>query len=448
MLHGLPSRRNTVKSFKSAFGLQEHQYQLNERSNQTLATVYLPASIPSMLNVSPGLWHWVTTSELSAEHPRVFTPAGEPIYDHLPPHLLVPYTPPASEKLAASRSTSSTLLSGYSTPKVARKSVDHDDYRVRRFFINIMSIQLKTQNYNNIICVIGIGDQKRTTSILHLQKIKMQKGTITECLEGFLFDVPADASDFVLSIHFYTKGSESSGIVSSPSISSMSSLSNLNFFKKQHSQMFNFNDKIPASPQSLGVFLGELSIVVPASHPFAKIPGSHAINSPKKEIGRLSIQMGIYDDYHYIPLPELPIEMMSYGDYLNFYLYTKGGLIWDKKWVVASTDGLLVYNAEYRENKDPIAWLPFKQLRSVEKANKEFMAAPNCMQLSISLPWIDDLHVFLPTEVSSAWKDQVAEAGLVQKNLVVVYITADSCERKSRWKDFLECHILRNRMRH
>lgn len=49
-----------------------------------------------------------------------------------------------------------------------------------------MSIQLKSQNYNNIICVIGIGDQKRTTSILHLQKNKMQKGSITECLEGFL----------------------------------------------------------------------------------------------------------------------------------------------------------------------------------------------------------------------------------------------------------------------
>lgn len=116
-------------------------------------------------------------------------------------------------------------------------------------------------------------------------------------------DVPTDAADFVLSIHFYTKGNESSGIVSSPSISSMSSLSNLKFFKKQQHQMFNFNDKIPASPQSLGVFLGELSLVVPASHQFAKIPSSHAINSPKKEVGRLSIQMGIYDDYHYIPLP-------------------------------------------------------------------------------------------------------------------------------------------------
>ncbi|KAJ3257533.1 hypothetical protein HK103_004442 [Boothiomyces macroporosus] len=261
-------------------------------------------------------------------------------------------------------------------------------------------------------------------------------------------DVPTDAADFVLSIHFYTKGNESSGIVSSPSISSMSSLSNLNFFKKQQHQMFNFHDKIPASPQSLGVFLGELSLVVPASHQFAKIPSSHAINSPKKEIGRLSIQMGIYDDYHYIPLPELPMEMMSYADYLNFYLYTKGGLIWDKKWVVASTDGLLVYNAEYRENRDPIAWLPFKQLLKIEKANREFMAAPNCLELSISLPWIDDLHVFLPTEVSSTWKDQVAEAGQVGKNNVIVYITADSKERMSRWKDFLECHILRNRMRH
>lgn len=112
--------------------------------------------------------------------------------------------------------------------------------------------------------------------------------------------------------------------------------------------------------------------------------------------------------------------------------------------MIASQDGLFVYSAEYKDSKSPHAWIPFRQMVKVEKAERVFMPCLYTLQVSIALPWKDDTTVFNPTPFSSAWKDMVVEAGQTEKFVVKVYVSADSGERMERWKEFLECHVGRH----
>jgi hypothetical protein len=82
-------------------------------------------------------------------------------------------------------------------------------------------------------------------------------------------------------------------------------------------------------------------------------------------------------------------------------------------------------------------------MMEIKKAPREFMAAPHCFQVSIVVPWKDDLSQFNPTTLSRTWKDQVAEAGLGKNGSMDIYVTADSSHQFQKWKDFLECHIAR-----
>lgn len=72
------------------------------------------------------------------------------------------------------------------------------------------------------------------------------------------------------------------------------------------------------------------------------------------------------------------------------------------------------------------------------------MAVPDCMLITVALPWKDDTNIFHPTPMSNAWKDMVAEAGLSGNSCIDIYVSADSSERMQRWKNYLECHISRN----
>lgn len=106
MLSGLPSRRGTMRSIKSAFGLGEEfsnisQFEEAPTVTAGLNTVYLPPSIPSLKFMSPALWNWITTGEKGQklDTPRVFSPAGESLNEPLPKCLTVNLPPlPTKER--------------------------------------------------------------------------------------------------------------------------------------------------------------------------------------------------------------------------------------------------------------------------------------------------------------------------------------------------------------
>ena len=119
-------------------------------------------------------------------------------------------------------------------------------------------------------------------------------------------------------------------------------------------------------------------------------------------------------------------------------------MIWDKKWVSASSEGMFVYSHEWREDRSPLAWIPYSQLVKVGPVHREFMALPNTLALTIALPWKDDTSVFMPTPLSSSWKDMVVEAGNAKNFSVTIFIACSSLSKYTRWKSFLECHIARS----
>lgn len=109
---------------------------------------------------------------------------------------------------------------------------------------------------------------------------------------------------------------------------------------------------------------------------------------------------------------------------------------------------MFVYSTEHRQEKQALAWIPFKQLVGVSRAQFEDMARPFTLTLSITLPWKDDTNVFMPSTLSSKWKDEVVEGGILNNFVVGIYIAADTKEKMERWLAFLTCHINRHQKRH
>ncbi len=75
----------------------------------------------------------------------------------------------------------------------------------------------------------------------------------------------------------------------------------------------------------------------------------YQITMSKKEVGKVYLAMSMLFDAPYNPIPDIPQGMNTNSDHLNFYLFTPGGLIWDKKWIIGSGNGLMVYSATFRE---------------------------------------------------------------------------------------------------
>jgi hypothetical protein len=103
-----------------------------------------------------------------------------------------------------------------------------------------------------------------------------------------------------------------------------------------------------------------------------------------------------------------------------------------------------VYSFYHQKKKSAHAYIPFKQIVKVEVPKRDVMPCLYSLQVSIAVPWRDDTSVFNPTPFTSEWKDMVVEAGIVEKFVVKIFVSADSEERMLRWKKFLECHVERH----
>ncbi|KAJ3300714.1 hypothetical protein HDV03_001982 [Kappamyces sp. JEL0829] len=474
---GLPKRSGTLHRLKGVFGAStefEHDQAAVDASHYGLYSICLSDSIRSLETLSPGLYSWIHSGEFKPKsNLRIFSPSGEKVVDGLPKHLTVPYSPPlppserlvhtsSEEQLFSVAPISKAFAESYR--KQARKPVgyaaEQTGPQVKRFFLNVMELEFSKHipNVEEVVCIITMAKQKRVTSCLPLYKAG--KAISAMCMEAFLFDVPKGQGDLIVSVLIYSRAQQSayhSTMASSPSTSSLNSnstiKSSINFLSntlKRSGTMSSVHvpdwekERAQADAGDIGAFLGDLTIVVPSAHDFGKVHSWHSINGNKKNVGRMQVQMGIYNDVDYLPVPEVPAQFAENLDDLDFYLLTPGGLTWDKKWVTASSEGMFVYSHEWRDARSPIAWIPYKQLLSVKQAQREYMAIPCALELSIALPWKDDTKVFMPTPLSSLWKDQVVEAGKASAFSVSIYIAAGSWAKMERWREFLDCHISRH----
>lgn len=156
------------------------------------------------------------------------------------------------------------------------------------------------------------------------------------CNEFFLTfsDIPQNHGDLAISILVYSK---QKSMQVSPSVSSLTSNSSRGSFfslkrrgtlsstlamHAQHSPDYT-SPRVIASGTEIGSFLDEITIIIPSTNVFSKIPSWH----PLKSLGRVRVEMGMMMDVDYQKVSEVPIGMSVNLDYLNFYLLTPGGLV-------------------------------------------------------------------------------------------------------------------------
>jgi hypothetical protein len=327
MLQGIPSRRGTIKSFKSFIGIPENDEIVFEPKEQTneLDILYLPPTIPNLKYVSPLLWNWVT----NGKYVQVFSPAGELLTDPLPRVLQQPPPLPTTERPLQPHKLSPMM--GQNPSKQARKPVQENNNENKYFFLNVKSLQLNKAQ-GPVICLVGVEDQKRCSSVIDVYKQGKNSVAFGEMHEGFLFEIPRHKQQIVLSIRVYSKH----GIVTSPSNASLSSNTSKlgGLFKKRtatSSSNFTFSDfrgpRIPADPSALGMLLCDYTMTLPSAHPFGKLDMGYSLHSGKKELGKVYVCLSMMFDAPYSPVSEVPRGMHTNDDYLNFYLYTNGGLV-------------------------------------------------------------------------------------------------------------------------
>ncbi|EGF80633.1 hypothetical protein BATDEDRAFT_24407 [Batrachochytrium dendrobatidis JAM81] len=373
-------------------------------------------------------------------------------------------------------STHGFLSSGLDLPPLPSMHTQEKP-KVKRFFIQLVDLNMsKMPPGEHIIGIVTVGDARRLTSALPLRSdSNAPKGFhySSHPMEGFIYDVPKTQQDVNITIRLYSKcmnndephdGSKSHSGLMSPSMESFSShasgfkRSTLSFFggsggsntligkrSSAHAPSSTFKQfqdqealRFPASPNAVDVTLAEMSLTLPTQHAFSKITGSYTLtaNGGKKEVARVNIQMGMFVEEEFAIEREIPTGMYRHDDTLNFLLRTSGGLFWKKYFVVGTYDGIRILDSEYLDRKDPIAWLHFSQIVDIAPADFEYMAAPNCLQVTLALPWKDDDRI-ATSPISREWREAVlGGAAAMSRYHAVIYITGDNLDRAFEWMQY------------
>lgn len=71
----------------------------------------------------------------------------------------------------------------------------------------------------------------------------------------------------------------------------------------QHDAVEQEQSRTPASPKSLGIVLGEMTVNIPTDNGFSKVVGSYRILSNKKDMGHVNLQVGMFLDTYFLPEP-------------------------------------------------------------------------------------------------------------------------------------------------
>ncbi|KAI8825707.1 uncharacterized protein EV422DRAFT_513914 [Fimicolochytrium jonesii] len=333
--------------------------------------------------------------------------------------------------------------------------------KVRRMYLQFDGLRLKSStNAQAVICRVQCGNQRPCTQIIYLRKEASKGfGLVANPKEGFIFDIDEHEPRVLIRIHATPVGATRTsldGLSSSPSFEHLASpvsdrprLNNLlsglrrsptsnSSFRFNNDAFYNSGMSTPTrvlpsnATVEAGPLLGEIIFTVPehAAYNHSKVAGEYTVMSAnaKKEIAKLSLQLGTFLDEEYVPEPEpepIPLEP-DFGDYLNFMIHTAGVSVWRKYWCVLADRELCVYDFEYRDIK-PISRLPLSSISQVHPADAEFIMAPYCIELTLTPQHTS--HDTLPD-----WTARVIDDKPGSRD-AVVYATAESHEAMIGWMD-------------
>eukprot|EP00842_Homolaphlyctis_polyrhiza_P004650 jgi/Hompol1/5186/HPOL_004206-RA len=380
------------------------EWDLQHRQSDVLYSLQLPPSIPSLERMSPELWSWVHASDIrnqgshefapfhSALHSanralpittRVFSPAGEQL--EIPKHL-------TGSTLPTSSSTGSFQSGAYTLCGAADDSHDVSD-----------AIESGSPPSSSPSNYSGGLTRKPVPTLSDLP---------TSYSHGALPALPTQERQKIK--RFFLQSDGVIGVVSAGSLRRCTSVLPLSMdtlgpkgFQIATHPMEGFLFDIPETQQDFTITIRVYSKAV-----FSET----SITTSKKEAAQINLQMGLFIDEEYWPEP-----------------------IWKKYYVVGSFEGVKVLDMEYREDIEAVAWLPFSQIVGLDQANPEFMAAPNCMRLTILLPWKSDENT-LSASASAEWRRSViAAADVLTPRFATIYITGDDAERTQAWREYLTC---------
>ena len=140
-----------------------------------------------------------------------------------------------------------------------------------------------------------------------------------------------------ISIRLYAKKDEHD-LYHSSSIGSLGPLKQFSFLNIGKKSSLNINDstfmsynnveKFPANPSNLGNLLGEFVKNIEPLLAFNKVSGTYPlVSDSKKDIGQIQLQLGLFSDCDYNPLPPLSSEFKEFSGIVSFELLTAGGVV-------------------------------------------------------------------------------------------------------------------------
>ena len=118
-------------------------------------------------------------------------------------------------------------------------------------------------------------------------------------------------------------------------------------------------------PSLLGQSIGEVQFNLHASSKFTKSSGTYTLSNGKKEVAKLFLKMGTYEDVEVVQtdiekkIAKIPI-IPEFSDFLNVLNETNMVItnrflifkLWKKYWVVYRDYGLHFFDFEYKEVKE------------------------------------------------------------------------------------------------
>jgi len=259
-------------------------------------------------------------------------------------------------------------------------------------YIQAVELQGKfSSKFSAIVCEVEVGKRKFRTDPIKIEK----HSNSVDIREGFLFNVPAANFTALVKVYGIHKTGKSVFSALTKKFNKRASL-----IRRSNDTLINSMEFNQTTDSNGGteIYLGEVSFQL-TNIKFSKLTGSYPLlisssssiasnntssskflknrkkNDPNK-VPRIVIQMGIYNEEPTkIDAQKIPSDVknisLEYENYISFLINSNRKLIWRRYWAQILNNYLYVYDAEYKNKKEPISRLNLGYVRDIGKTDPE-----------------------------------------------------------------------------
>ncbi|KAJ3121510.1 hypothetical protein HK098_003611 [Nowakowskiella sp. JEL0407] len=338
-------RSKLTRSFTANLFLNHHSNVSGNHKvdEEILKTLYVPDSLCDTDRISPSLWKWINDEDLISKKEESInlplfelkTAKGEKI--EIPHRLL--------DELNEKETSSIKLMSIFNRPK--NYSIGASENRCRkkipRFFIEVDELHLKPKyaNEDKRLQVVVESQTFVSGPFAWKKDAKESKNEFrlsTSPRVAMIFDVPE--TEFTITLKIISGKDANTNLSSLESNSS--SIESFNtqgqrarvptrlvqsiFRHRRETTAANIlltEDGVARSTKGENEVVCQLGFTFPSDRAWPKVAGSYPLNSftkgPRKEVGKVSLQMGLFLDEEY--LYEEPLVEEN-AEYFDVYIHT------------------------------------------------------------------------------------------------------------------------------